>query len=70
MISIIVPCFNEQHIIGDFVAEINKVIHKIDSEIEIIIIDNKINIFIVEGFNIFCMLILLLTFFEVIIIVM
>ena len=41
MISIIVPCFNEQHIIGDFVAEINKVIHKIDSEFEIIIIDNN-----------------------------
>ncbi|MDA7488366.1 glycosyltransferase family 2 protein [Candidatus Pelagibacter ubique] len=41
MISIIVPCFNEQHIISDFIAEINKVIHKIDSEFEIIIIDNN-----------------------------
>jgi len=41
MISIIVPCFNEQLIINDFITEINKIIHKIDHNFEIIIIDNN-----------------------------
>ncbi len=41
MISIIVPCFNEQLIINEFITEINRVIRKIDHDFEIIIIDNN-----------------------------
>ena len=41
MISIIVPCFNEQLIIEEFITEINKVINKINYQFEIILIDNN-----------------------------
>ena len=41
MISIIVPCFNEQLIIKEFIDEISGVINRINQNFEIIVIDNN-----------------------------
>ena len=41
MISIIVPCFNEQLIIKEFISEITNVIQRINHNFEVIIIDNN-----------------------------
>ena len=41
MISIVIPCFNEELIINDFVDELKNNIDQIKDEFEIIFIDNK-----------------------------
>ena len=43
MISIVIPCFNEEIIIDDFIDELNKNISEIDENFEVIFIDNKSN---------------------------
>ncbi len=41
MISIVIPCFNEELIIADFVTELKICLKKIDEKFEIIFIDNN-----------------------------
>ena len=41
MISIIIPCYNEEEIIEDFISELEVNISKINQKFEIIFIDNK-----------------------------
>jgi len=41
MISIVIPCYNEELIIEDFIKELNLNLSKIDENFEIIFIDNK-----------------------------
>ena len=43
MISIVIPCFNEEIIIDDFIDELNKNISEIDEDFEVIFVDNKSN---------------------------
>ena len=42
-LSIVIPCFNEEIIIDDFIDELNKNISEIDENFEVIFIDNKSN---------------------------
>ncbi len=57
MISIVIPCFNEELIIEDFIKELHENISKIDESFEIIFIDNKSSDKTVnkikENFNVF-----------------
>ena len=41
MISIVIPCYNEELIIEDFIKELNLNISKIDENFEVIFVDNK-----------------------------
>ena len=41
MISIVIPCFNEELIINDFIDELKNNIDQIKDEFEIIFVDNK-----------------------------
>ena len=41
MISIVIPCYNEELIINDFIDELRRNIDAIDSEFEILFVDNK-----------------------------
>ncbi len=41
MISIVIPCFNEEAIIEDFIKELNINLSKIDESFEVIFVDNK-----------------------------
>ena len=41
MISIVIPCFNEEAIIEDFIKELNISLSKINESFEVIFIDNK-----------------------------
>ena len=43
MISIVIPCFNENLIINDFIDELKNNIDQIKEEFEIIFVDNKSN---------------------------
>jgi len=43
MISIVIPCFNEELIIEDFIDELHANISKLDESFEIIFVDNKSN---------------------------
>ena len=43
MISIVIPCFNEESIIEDFINELHENISKIDESFEVIFVDNKSN---------------------------
>ena len=43
MISIVIPCFNEELIINDFIDELSRSINEIEMEFEVIFIDNKSN---------------------------
>ena len=41
MISIVIPCYNEELIIEDFIKELHLNISKIDENFEVIFVDNK-----------------------------
>ncbi len=41
MLSIIIPCYNEEEIIEDFIDELRENINKIKEDFEIIFVDNK-----------------------------
>ena len=41
MISIVIPCFNEELIVNDFIDELKNNIDQIKDEFEIIFVDNK-----------------------------
>ena len=41
MISIVIPCYNEDSIIDDFIKELHQNISKINESFEVIFIDNK-----------------------------
>ena len=43
MISIVIPCYNEESIIDDFIKELHQNISKINESFEVIFIDNKSN---------------------------
>ena len=43
MISIVIPCYNEETIIDDFIKELHQNISKINESFEVIFIDNKSN---------------------------
>ena len=43
MISIIVTCYNEADIIGEFIPALKKEISQIEEEFELIFVDNKSN---------------------------
>ena len=43
MISIVIPCYNEELIIEDFINELHENISKIDESFEVIFVDNKSN---------------------------
>ena len=41
MISIVIPCYNEELIIEDFIKDLHSNISKIDENFEVIFVDNK-----------------------------
>ena len=41
MLSIIIPCYNEEEIIEDFIDELKENVAKIKEDFEIIFVDNK-----------------------------
>ena len=41
MLSIIIPCYNEEEIIEDFIDELKENVDKIKEDFEIIFVDNK-----------------------------